>query len=263
MQHDIDQEQISYASMAIKSISEKSGKPADDGRFFSGMLNANTVDWEDEVYDPKGINYKSFKACGGPILVRHFGETTPEGYSCVVARALSMSAREDGFYIHKAEFDVDALSEHYRGKVQRGFITAMSAGLRRLECEYQTKGGKEVRVVTKSMLVHGVLTSQPVNRDSLIGRKSLDRIEALSREMDGLGRELNGLKSQAIPLERFEELAEAIKAAFAASSMGIRPGVHPTAAIQPMIEPEEKMRLDQLVESFTAMANTARRAAGA
>jgi len=142
-------------------------------------------------------------AAGGPILVRHFGETTPEGFSTVVARVLSLSKRDDGLYINKAEFDTDPLSEHYKGKVSRGFIKCMSAGFLRLETKLESKGGRQVRVVTKSILVHGILTSQPVNRQSLVGRKSMERIEQLARDLETL-------KTASVPASEFKALSESI-----------------------------------------------------
>lgn len=198
---------VGYATMAIKSITEKSASGTEPGRFFSGHLNAHTVDREDEIFEPKGIETKAFMACGGPILVRHYGETTDEGKSCVVARVLSIQRREDGLFVNKAEFDTDELSEHYRGKVYRGFIRAMSAGLRRRDVEYRDVKGRQVRVVTRSELIHGVLTSQPINVDSLIASKSLDRIAALEKQLDAL-------KSAAVPTERFEELSGSIERIF-------------------------------------------------
>ena len=197
-----DADALGYATFAIKSVVDKA-TPDDPGRFFSGMLNANSDDLEGERYEPAGIDTKAFMAAGGPILARHFGETTPEGYSTVVARALSVSRRDDGLFINKAEFDTDLLSEHYKGKVQRGFIKCMSAGFLRLEVKHESKAGRQIRVVTKSMLVHGILTSQPVNRQSLIGRKSLERVEQLARDLEAL-------KIASVPAEQFKTLSESI-----------------------------------------------------
>ena len=202
---DIESESIGYIPVvALKSITDKS-KPEDEGRFFSGMLNANEIDAQRERFEPSGIDTKSFMSCGGPILASsHYQEMASNGQSCVVARVLSISRTPTGLRINKAEFDTDPLSEHYKGKVQRGFIKAMSAALIRKAWDYEGKDENQVRVVTKSVLVHGILTSQPVNRGSLIGRKSLDQIDALKRELESL-------KSGFAPLERFEELADAIK----------------------------------------------------
>ena len=239
---------IGYATMAIKSITEKvaAGKSADPGRFFSGYLNANTVDREQEIYDPEGIDTKAFKNAGGPILARHYGETTAEGYSCVVARVLSLQSRKDGLFIQKAEFDTDPLSEHYKGKVSRGFIKAMSAGFLRREVDAREVRGKRVYVVTKSELIHGILTTQPMNRESLItGVKSLDRLAAFERQLEAI-------KSATVPLDRFEELAESIERiseTLAALSVALNPADTP--------KPTEQKELDRLASSMAGLAKQA------
>lgn len=232
-------------------VSKSAAKSDDDGRYFSAMLNANTVDWQAERYVPEGIDYKSFMACGGPIYGSHWNETTADGRSCVVANVRSMEARKDGLFIKKAEFDMaDDLGRHYAGKVQRKVLRAMSARFLVREWDYEQKGGMEVRVVKKSILVHGILTAQPVNRQSLIGRKSLERIDQLARELESL-------KSESAPLSRFEELAESIK------SLSDRLEAVLASRAEPAADPEAKARIDQLARRFTELAATARQAAGA
>ena len=239
---------IGYATMAIKAITEKAqdGKTADPGRFFSGYLNANTIDREEEIYVPTGIDTKAFMNTGGPIYPRHYDAVTGSGESCMVARVLSISKREDGLFVNKAEFDTDPLSEHWKGKVQRGFIKAMSAGFLRREVEVREKNGRKVYVVTRSELIHGVLTSQPVNRESLItGVKSVDRLTALERQLDAI-------KSASVPMDRFEELTgsiELISEQLAALSVALKSTETP--------KPPERTELDRLASSMADLAKQA------
>lgn len=181
-----DEEYPRYAGMTLKSLHRDDEDPKKRGRFFSGVLNANKVDREGERFDTDGIDIRGFKAAGGPIMVGHFSELTGQGFSGVVARAITTVKAPEGLIIRKAEFDVDPLSEHWMGKVHRGFVRGLSAGLLRRKSELRRSKRDDLQhvVVTESELIHAVLTSQPVNRESLIdAAKSLDRIAVLERDV--------------------------------------------------------------------------------
>jgi len=178
---------IAYRAMSVKSI-KGADEEKDPGRFFSGMLNAASVDREYEQFEPLGCDLSGFKAAGGPILVSHFSEVLANGESAVVARCHSVRRSEKGIFIDKAEFDTDPISEHYKGKVQRGFIRCLSAGfaVRKVEYKKARQDAPTIRVVTKSELIHGILTSQPVNRESLIAAKSMNRIAELEAKIESM-----------------------------------------------------------------------------
>lgn len=184
-QFDCD-DRVGYPLMSVKSVE---GSDKDPGRFFKGVLNSNTIDRDGERYEPKGVDIRGFKAAGGPVVVDHYRETTADGFSSVVARVLSVVKANEGIIVKKAEFDTDPLSEHWRGKVHRGFVKAMSAGLLRKKAELRQskRDGKQHVVVTDSELIHVKLTSQPANRESLIAAKSIDRIAALELRVKNIG----------------------------------------------------------------------------
>jgi len=182
---DCDDGRIHYhPRLSIKSINS----PDDPGRFFRGILNANTVDRDGERFEPMGVDLKAFKAAGGPVVNQHFDPVTSSGLSNVVGRADVVRAKE-GLILKKGEFDTDEVSEHWKGKVHRKFIKALSAGFlrRKAELRQSKRGGEQHVVVTESELIHVALTSQPVNRESLIAAKSIDRIAVLESRLKDVG----------------------------------------------------------------------------
>lgn len=219
---EVEPGQVACLSMSIKSINDAAAKD-DPGRFFSGMLNAHTVDRENEIFDPAGCDLSAYKAAGGPILAgSHFSEVLPGGHSAVVARALSVSRSDKGIFISKAEFDRDETSEHWKGKVHRGFVRCLSAGLLVKAVEYKksVRDGQErtIRQVVKSELFHAILTCQPVNRESIIAAKSMarireleDRIKAMADAPDRLAGLLTEAQSLIDKLVEFQGKSQTVE----------------------------------------------------
>lgn len=243
---------VSYPMMSLKSLKGPGG--SDDGRLFSGVLNANQVDREGERFDPAGVDIRGFKRAGGPILTEHFSEQTANGLSSVVARAITIVTAPEGVIIRKAEFDIDVLSEHWMGKVHRKFVRGLSAGLLKMSSELRQskKDGAQHVVVTKSELIHAILTSQPVNVGSLIAAKSLDRIAALETAIKGLSTSPGG--SSEVLEELATKMAE-LSDQVATLSEQMRAGVAAPASA------ESNDAMGRLADAAAALAHRAFKAA--
>ncbi len=196
------------AMMTVSPVKCKSSDAKSSNGSFSAMLNASTVDLEGDLFDPNGVDLSVFKALGGPIMFVHEPHhVLGNGMSTVIAKTENnIRATGDGIFIGKADFDSDELSQHYRGKVDRGYIRGMSIGLIITDFEFRMVDGRDVRVITRSILVHGIITPQPVNTDSLIQSVS----DKSTEQIEKLGKDLSSFK--AASADRMSELVSATKA---------------------------------------------------
>lgn len=186
--------------IVVKSMTVKATSDNKDDRTFSGVCSTASIDRQSEQVESAGIDTRAYMSLGGPILAAsHFSESFASGFSSVVARALRLTKSKDQLVLNKGEFDTDPISEHYRGKVQRGFLRGFSISFIPRDVDYrQTRAGRQIRVVNKSELIHILITGMPVNTGSLIAAKSLARIEKLENRISQLSTAFDPSKLDAV-----------------------------------------------------------------
>lgn len=193
-----DQDLSLFSDKAEEFSAQKS--VADGGRMFSGIIYHSSVDRHGVLrFQIPGIDFSTFKKTGAPINIEH-QDTTSDGRCAVVARALKIHAEPSALMLDAGEFDIDdPLADHWRGKVQRKFIRAMSASLMIKKAEMKTlkvDGEKtDILDVSESELMHIALVSQPRSGNAVIHaasesnlRKELQtiakRVESLSLNLE-------------------------------------------------------------------------------